>query len=103
LLLRVFLARAAKTDMPQESTTIPHVPSERESVIEAARSSEGKSPKQRVAMFIDLLETVDVLWRDLSPEERRRRLDIARQLDPKPEPWWKNLRPEAQPKPPCDV
>jgi len=88
--------------MDQNPTTIPHVPSERESVIEASRSSEGKSPRQRMAMFADLLETVDVFWRDLSMEERQRRLDVSRQLDPKPEPWWKNLRPEAQPKSPCD-
>jgi len=79
-----------------------HVPSERESVIEAARSMEGKSPRQRMAMFIDLLETVDAVWRNLTPEERRRRLEIARRLDPAPDPWWKNLRPEAQPKPPCE-
>jgi hypothetical protein len=79
-----------------------HVPSERESVVEAARSCEGKSPRQRMAMFIDLLETVDVIWRNLTPEERRRRMEISRQLDPAPEPWWKNLRPEAQPRPPCE-
>jgi hypothetical protein len=79
-----------------------HVPSERESVIEAARSSQGKSPRQRMAMFVDLLETVDIIWRDLTPKERRRRVAIARQLDPAPEPWWKNLRPEAQPRPTCD-
>jgi hypothetical protein len=79
-----------------------HVPTERESVIEAARAMEGKSPRERMAMFIDLLETVDVIWRNLTPEERRRRIEIARQLDPAPDPWWKNLRPEAQPEPPCD-
>ena len=76
-------------------------PSERESIIEDARGSDGKSPRERAAMFIDLLETVDVIWRNLTPEERRRRIKIARQLDPAPDPWWKNLRPEAQPQP-CD-
>jgi hypothetical protein len=80
----------------------PYRRSERESIVEDARSSEGKSPRERAAMFIDLLETLDVLWRDFTPEERRRRVDIARQLDPPPDPWWKNLRPEAQPSLPCD-
>ena len=79
-----------------------HVPSERDSVFEAARACRGKSPRERMAMFIDLLETVDVIWQNLSPEERRRRMEIARQLDPAPEPWWKNLRPEAQPGQACD-
>jgi hypothetical protein len=77
--------------------------SERESVVEDARSSEGKSPQERMAMFIDLLETVDVIWRNLTPQERARRIAIAEQLDPMPDPWWKNLRLEAQPKPLCDT
>ena len=76
--------------------------SERESVVEDARSSEGKSPRERMAMFIDLLETLDVIWRNLTPQERDRRIEIGRQLDPLPDPWWKNLRAEAQPETLCD-
>jgi len=72
-----------EVDAMDESPSL-HVPSERESVIEAARAMEGKSPRERMAMFIDLLETVDVVWRKLTPEERRRRIEIARRLDPAP-------------------
>lgn len=71
--------------------------SERDSVIADARSSEGKSPEQRMAMFADLLATVDAVWMHLSLEERRRRMWIADQLHRRPDPWWKNLRAEAQP------
>jgi hypothetical protein len=59
----------------------PYHQSDRETVIEDARSSEGKSPRQRMAMFIDLLETIDVIWGNLTPEERRRRMEMSRQLD----------------------
>lgn len=76
--------------------------SERDAIIADARSSEGKSPAERMAMFADLLATVDVLWANLSEEERRRRMRIADQLDPRPEPWWKNLRPEGLPERPCE-
>jgi len=53
-------------------------------------------------MFMDLLETLDVVWATLSPDERRRRIEINRQLEPAPDPWWENLRPSAQPKLPCE-
>ena len=53
-------------------------------------------------MFMDLLETLDVVWATLSPDERRRRIEINRQLEPAPDPWWKNHRPSAQPKLPCE-
>ena len=65
---------------------------ERESIIADARSSEGKSPAERMRMFADLLATVDAVWESLSPEERRRRLRIAEELDRRPELWWNNLR-----------
>ena len=74
---------------------------ERDWIIADAYSSEGKSPEERVQMFADLLATVDAIWAHLSPEERRRRMWIADQLHRRPEPWWKNLRPEAQPSLQC--
>jgi hypothetical protein len=48
-----------------------------------------------MAMFADLLSTVSAVWQNLSPEERRRRMRITDQLDPRPDPWWKNFRDEA--------
>ena len=71
--------------------------SERESIIADAASSKGKSPEQRMAMFADLMATVDAVWMHLSPEERRRRMRIADQIHRRPDPWWRNVRPEAQP------
>ena len=46
-------------------------------------------------MFADLMATVEVILQSLPPEERERRRRIAEQLDPRPDPWWKNFLPEA--------
>jgi hypothetical protein len=67
------------------------------SIIADARSCEGKSPLERLAMFRDLLATVDVIWASLPPEERARRMRIYDEIHRSPHPWWSNLRPEAQP------
>jgi hypothetical protein len=74
---------------------IPFAQSEIESIKKDAVSSEGKTPGERMAMFADLLQTVSAVWQHLSPEERRRRMRIADQLNRRPEPWWKNFRAEA--------
>lgn len=68
---------------------------DRETIARDAFSSEGKSPQERMAMFADLMVTVDAIVDSLPLEERRRRLRIAEQLDPRPDPWWKNFRAEA--------
>jgi hypothetical protein len=70
---------------------------ERETVIADAASSEGRTPQERMAMFADLLATIDAIWASLSPEERLRRLRIAEEIDRRPEPWWRNLRRDAIP------
>jgi hypothetical protein len=69
--------------------------SELEATIKDARSSVGRSPEERAAAFVDLTATIESILVSLSPEERSRRAAIARQLDPLPDPWWKNFRPEA--------
>jgi hypothetical protein len=69
--------------------------SDREAIEKDAFSSEGKSPQERMAMFADLMATVDAIVDSLPPAERRRRFWIAEQLDPRPDPWWKNFRAEA--------
>jgi hypothetical protein len=73
----------------------PFARSELETIQKDALSSEGKSPRERMAMFADLLETIDRIWSHLTPEERQRRMWIADQLNRRPDPWWKNVRPEA--------
>jgi len=69
--------------------------SELEVIKRDAFSSEGKSAEQRTNMFIGLMETVEAFRAHLSPEERARRRQIADQLDPRPDPWWRNFRKEA--------
>jgi hypothetical protein len=71
--------------------------SEKETAIADAQSSLGKSDEQRAAMFTDLQETVEAIWKHLSPDEQQRRRQIARLLDPRPTPWWKNIRCELWP------
>ena len=68
---------------------------EREAIAREALSSQGKSPQERHAMLVDLLATADAILETLPPEERMRRLEIARQLDPLPDPWWQNFSAEA--------
>jgi hypothetical protein len=66
--------------------------SERETVIADAASSMGKTRQERMAMFADLLATIDCIWANLRPDERRRRLRIAEQIDRPPDPWWRHVR-----------
>jgi len=72
-----------------------YVPSERESIIRDATSSEGKSPEERIAMFLNLMASVETILALFPPEERARRLAIADKLQPRPSPWWRNFRREA--------
>jgi hypothetical protein len=72
-----------------------YVHTERESIIRDATSSEGKSPEQRIAIFLDLMATVETILSQFPPAERARRLAIADKLQPRPIPWWRNFRREA--------
>jgi hypothetical protein len=69
--------------------------SEFEAIKRDAFSSEGKTPEERTAMFLDLMETVEAIQSQFSVGERARRTRIADQLDPRPDPWWRNIRKEA--------
>lgn len=55
------------------------------------------TPEERAAVFVGLTRTMDAVLADLSAEERRRRRESARAIDPLPRPWWKNLRRAAWP------
>ena len=69
--------------------------SELETTKRDAESSEGKTAQERTEMFLDLMETIEAIQANLTPEERARRERIADQLDPRPDPWWRNFRKEA--------
>jgi len=69
--------------------------SEFEATKRDAFSSEGKTPDERIAMFLDLMKAIEAIQAHLTPEERARRQRIADQLDPRPDPWWRNFRKEA--------
>lgn len=64
-----------------------------------ADSSLGRSPDERMALFKSLLRSVDAAWNGLGldEDERRRRIEATSGLEPRPEPWWKDVRPEALP------
>ena len=55
------------------------------------------TPAERAAIFVDLERTMEAILAGLSKEERSRRRALARELDPRPIPWWKNLRRSAGP------
>jgi hypothetical protein len=79
-----------------EQSSLP-VLDERAEIMEDARRFRDKTPEERMAIFKDILDMISSVWASLSEEERRRRLRIGERLDPRPDPWWKNLRPEARP------
>jgi hypothetical protein len=72
-----------------------HRQSELDVIVADAQASLGLTPEQRLAAFVDLMATIDAIQEPLPFEERLRRTEIARQLDPLPDPWWRNFRPEA--------
>jgi hypothetical protein len=75
---------------------IPHYQlSEKEAIARDALSSECKTPDERLQMFDDLMEATEAILASIPAEERLRRLLIAVKLDPRPNPWWRNVRPEA--------
>jgi hypothetical protein len=69
--------------------------SELETIKRDAYGSEGTPPEDRTAMFERLMEAVEAFRAHLTPQERARRQRIADQLQPRPEPWWRNVRKEA--------
>jgi hypothetical protein len=57
----------------------------------------GMTPEERAAVFVGLERTMEGILGHLSAQERLRRREAARLLDPRPTPWWKNLRRSAWP------
>jgi hypothetical protein len=66
--------------------------SEKEAVIADAAPSLGLSAQERWDLFASLQRMVGATWAGLDEEEMRRRLEIGEKLEPRPDPWWKNIR-----------
>ena len=62
-----------------------------------AETSIGRTAEERTEMFLGLQALVAATWAGLSEEEMLRRLRISDELEPRPEPWWRDVRPEALP------
>jgi hypothetical protein len=71
-----------------------HHPDPIDEVIADAETSVGRTPEERNAMFCSIQRLVGSIWSGLSREEQRRRIEISERLDPRPDPWWRNIRRE---------
>jgi hypothetical protein len=78
-----------------ESLAKLYAQTELASIKRDAYSSEGKTAQERVAIFLDLMETVKAIQSNFPEKERLRRQRIAEQLDRLPQFWWHNFRKEA--------
>jgi len=56
------------------------------------------TPEERAAVYIGLERTMEGILAALPAAERQRRRAAARLIDPRPTPWWKNLRRSAWPR-----
>jgi len=72
--------------------------SDRDSTAADAKHVVHMTPEERAAVFIGLERTMESILAALPAAERRRRRDAARLIDPRPTPWWKNLRRSAWPR-----
>jgi hypothetical protein len=62
-----------------------------------AKTSLGRTVEERSRMFLGVQSLVAATWAGLSEEEMLRRLRISDELEPRPEPWWRDVRREALP------
>jgi hypothetical protein len=77
---------------------LPYPPrSDRDSTAADAKHAVQMTPEERAAVFIGLARTMESILMALPAAERQRRRDAARLVDPRPTPWWKNLRRSAWP------
>ena len=70
---------------------------DRDAIAVDARHVIDMTPEERAEVFVGLERTMEAILAHLPPQERRRRREAARSLDPRPHPWWKNLRRSAWP------
>lgn len=72
--------------------------SDRDSTAMDAKHVVHMTPEERAAVFIGLDQTMEAILAGMPAAERRRRRDAALLLDPRPRPWWRNLRRSAWPR-----
>ena len=71
-------------------------PDDPDEIIAGAETSLGRTPEERNAMFLSIQRLLGAIWSNLSEEEMKRRLEIGEKLDPRPEPWWRDIKPEGR-------
>lgn len=71
--------------------------SDPDSIAADARHVSGMTPEERAAVFVGLERTMEAILAHLPPAERLLRRAASRSVDPRPSPWWKNLRRSAWP------
>jgi len=71
--------------------------SDSDSIAADARHVIGMTPEERAAVFVGLERTMEAILAHLPPAERLLRRAASRSVDPRPSPWWKNLRRSAWP------
>lgn len=69
----------------------------RQTIAADARYVTAMTPEERAAVFIGLQRTMEAIVAHIPAQERRRRREASRLIDPRPTPWWKNLRRSAWP------
>ena len=82
--------------MPMPAPTLSRRPEE-ESIALEVRHLTALTPAERAAIFTELERTMEAILAGLSEEERSRRRAVASAIDPRPSPWWRNLRSSARP------
>ena len=82
--------------MPMPAPTLSRRPEE-ESIAFEVRHLAALTPAERAAIFVDIERTMEAILAGVPEEERSRRRAVARAIDPRPNPWWRNLRPSARP------
>jgi hypothetical protein len=75
----------------------PFKPCAADAIALEARYLAALTPAERGAIFAGLERTTEAILASLPAEERRRRRDVARSIDPRPTPWWRHLRVSARP------
>ncbi len=64
-----------------------------------ASSSLARSPEERIALFLEFQRLIEAAWDavGLTEQERRARLRRTSALEPRPEPWWRDVKREGLP------
>jgi hypothetical protein len=78
-----------------ESLAKLYAQTEVESIRRDAYSSEGRTAEERVAVYLDLMSTVEAIQSNLPVQERERRRRIEVQFHRLPQLWWHGFRKEA--------